>query len=237
MSMKDPTIIRQVLGENIQDVARLLLDNSGYQTYDDLYVGKVINNNDLDKEGKCQIRVYGVFGNDIPDEDLPWALPENTFVGSKKGSFVVPPVGAIVRVFFDHDDIYLPHYTTKVTDLNNVSTLKDEDYPDTMVLMETDEGDYVTVNRKTGKIVIKQRKGIKITLATNGDVMIEDGHGNVIAMEDDDVTLHSEGTVRIDANTKVVLGSGGGYVVTSPAPGQIVTQDGHVLDAVDNVIA
>lgn len=139
----------------------------------DIYTGIVVNNNDPDKQGKCQIRVYGVFGDEVPNSDLPWALPDFGFVGSSVGSFVVPPNGALVKVYFDRGDIYLPHYTTKAVNINSQPTQKDIDYPDNMVMYETDDGDYFTVNRKTKETTFNHNSGTKVLIKEDGSVEID----------------------------------------------------------------
>lgn len=205
--------VRIKAGESPSQIMKDFFDNResdltwGWQT------GIVVNNNDPDKQGKCQIRVYGVFGDEVPDSDLPWALPDFSFVGSKVGSFVVPPNGAIVKVYFDQGDIYLPHYSTKAVVATKQPTQKDVDYPNNMVLLETDQGDYVTLNRKTGKYKIYTRSGAQIVLDS----------------ESGEATVHGATKVRIDGTDEVLLGDTGGYVVTSPTSGPITTQNGHIL--------
>ena len=78
------------------------------------YPGKVVNNKDPERLGRCQIRVYGVYDDAIPAADLPWAIPDFSFAGSSKGSFIVPTVDSIVNVYLDNNDMYTPKYTTKV---------------------------------------------------------------------------------------------------------------------------
>ena len=50
------------------------------------WLGKVIDNQDPDFEGKVKVRVFGKF-DDILDEDLPWARPTNRITaGGSTGS-------------------------------------------------------------------------------------------------------------------------------------------------------
>jgi len=41
--------------------------------FDNRYIGRVVNTDDPDHQLRVQIRVYGVFTDNVPDEDLPWA--------------------------------------------------------------------------------------------------------------------------------------------------------------------
>ena len=41
--------------------------------FDQKYIGKVVDTDDPKKQLRVQIRVFGVFTDNVPDEDLPWA--------------------------------------------------------------------------------------------------------------------------------------------------------------------
>lgn len=207
--------VRTITGMTPGSVMRDLIDNRDSDIYRNHYTGKVVNNNDPDKLGKCQIRVYGVFGSDIPDSDLPWALPDQTFVGSKVGNFIVPPVNAIVRVFFDNGDLYLPHYTSKVVDKNNMPSQKDIDYPDNMVLFETDEGDYLTVNRKSKETTYNHNSGTKILIKENGTIeinvvndMTEEVQGKIEIQSQGTMHLKHTGNLTVDGTTVIPAAPG-----------------------------
>jgi hypothetical protein len=206
--------IRKQMGMTPYEIQKEMLDAEPTDKMYGDYTGIVVNNNDPDKQGKCQIRVYGVFGDEVPNSDLPWALPDFNFVGSKVGSFTVPPNNALVKVYFDRGDIYLPHYTTKAVKSNSLPTQKDTDYPNNIVLIETDDGDYITFNRKTKVIKFYHHTGSQMIINKEGEAVI-----------------HSAPSVRLDSTTQVILGDSGGYVVTAPNPGQIVTQSGAILTA------
>lgn len=170
--LKNREAIKNTLSNDIGEVFGEFLDDQTYDNVGGIFQGKVVDNNDPEKLGRCRVKVYGIFDGIIPDGDLPWAMPDFNFVGSLKGSFVVPPIGAIVNVYFDMGDIYLPHYTTKAVDKNNLSKLKDKDYPDTMILFETDEGDYLTMNRKSRMFTFHHNSGNNIDIERNGNTTI-----------------------------------------------------------------
>lgn len=165
--------IRDIINKEVNTLLAAFLNRVPENDLKRQYVGKVVNNNDPDKIGRCQIRVFGIFENDIQDNDLPWAMPEFTFIGSKKGSFIVPPVDAIVRVFFDNGDIYLPIYSTKVLDQTNLPADINTDYPNTMVFYETDNGDKFTINRSNGDTKFIHRSGTQITIDATGNLLID----------------------------------------------------------------
>jgi Type VI secretion system/phage-baseplate injector OB domain len=149
-----------------------LLERSDFNQYKEIYTGIVEDNRDPDLEGKCKIRCYGLHDN-IPTNDLPWALPSNSFVGSKKGSFIVPTVGTILEVVFDSGDIYTPKYTTKVLDRKQkFDADKDDDYPNTMIFFETDKGDYFKMNRRTGEAEFYSTAGFLFSVTSTGKVSL-----------------------------------------------------------------
>lgn|SRR5574343_31381 len=183
------------------------------------FSGRVVNNADPDKEGKCRIRVYGIFPNEIPDDDLPWSTPDFSFIGGLKGSFVVPPIDAIVRVYFENGDIYAPFYTTKAFNKNQLDFNSDisEDYPDTMVFFETDQGEYFKINRKTQMTTYKHSSGAILTIDVNGNINLSTEAANegslTINIQGDtkinvvgDTDIIAEGTVKVDGS-QVELGN------------------------------
>jgi hypothetical protein len=169
------------------------------------YSGKVIDNNDPEKLGRCKIRVFGIFGDDIDNLDLPWALPDSHFVGSFVGSLIVPPKNALVRVYFDNGDIYSPIYTTKIPEMKYKSRLISKDYPDTMLFFETDAGDYFTINRKKNTMTFHAAGGAMISINNKGKVTIDTTEADKIygggfeLNVNGDVSLKTIGNVRIDA--------------------------------------
>ena len=172
------------------------------------YSGKVVDNNDPDKKMRLKIRVYGLYGDEIPDEDLPWARQDDTFLGSTIGSFVVPPVGAIVKVYFDYDDVYSPIYTTKIPTDNVPSDIK-EDYPNNMALMITDQGDSCTFNRNTGMFSFIHRTGSTFNIDNNGNITFK-SVGNISMEAENDISLvANKGSIDMEAESGYInLGRG-----------------------------
>lgn len=146
--------------------------NPSPDSYDGYYTGEVMDNNDPDKFGRCKIKVFGLFDK-VDTKDMPWATPDFGFVGSKKGSFIVPPVGCVVRVYFENNDVYFPIYTRKVIDTKNIPKNAGNDYPNTMVFFETDMGSSFEINRVTDKAVFTHYTGTSITIDPLGNVVVD----------------------------------------------------------------
>ena len=189
---------RADFNKSIDEFQKEFLTDDFRDYYGEVYTGKVINNKDPLKLGRCQIRVYSVYEDTIPDSDLPWAIPNMEFVGSKIGSFIVPPVDTIVTVIFDKGDIYIPRYTTKTVDKATPSKLSSTDYPNTMVFFETDEGDSFTLNRKDGKSNFTHRSGSIVTIDKD-NIKLTHASGSTI-------TMAPSGEVTIEAKTINVKG-------------------------------
>lgn len=87
-----------------------------------------------------------------------------------------------------------------------------------MVLMETDQGDFVTLNRKTGELVFTHRTGAQTIIDQGGNIEVRTGNtpnpGNlnvrVFGEANINVTrnasIHADGNVMIDALGNVELG-------------------------------
>lgn len=160
---------------SVQDI----LGQTDEQKFNDHWTGKVIDNADPLFMGRVKIRILGYYDG-ISDSAIPWALPESTYLGSSKGNFVVPEVNTVVRGYFDKGDDQKPIYTAVAANIENYATSQlieniDElfDYPNTMVLLHTDEGERVTLNRSNGEMQVTHRSGTKIVIAPNGGITIE----------------------------------------------------------------
>ena len=86
------------------------------------FIGEVMDAEDPEKEGKCKIKIFGLFNSEdpviedgkptgeitkvnIPNEEIPWASPANGkfFAGGETkgfGDISIPKVGTIVKVVF-----------------------------------------------------------------------------------------------------------------------------------------
>ncbi len=191
------------------------------------YPGKIVNNEDPEKLGRCQIRVYGVYDEAIPDEDLPWAIPDFTFTGSTLGSFIVPTIDSIVNVYLDNNDMYTPKYTTKVLQkdsLSNMSSTYDKDYPNTMVFFETDNGDYFKINRKTLEAEFRHASGLIITIDKEGNANFD----NSVASEGN-VNLSVTGDVQVSAQGDIKLSTLEGNIYLQSASGDTALWQPNIL--------
>jgi hypothetical protein len=160
--------IRSDFNKSIDTLSKEFLNDTFKDDYIYEYTGKVVNNNDKEKLGRCQIRVYNIFDTTIPDADLPWALPSFAI-----DSFIVPSVGSVVLVRFDRGDVYAPVYSTKVVDKSDLPSQRLKDYPNNLIQYETKSGDFYSINRSTGETTIHHRSGSSIKVNKDGSVELD----------------------------------------------------------------
>ena len=160
--------IKQKFNEEIQNLIDQYLLVRSKKFSSNFYVGKVIDNNDSDKKGRCKILIYGKYDG-IPETDLPWAIPDFGL----NGEFVVPDIGSIVNVYFKNNDLYCPFYTSKVIHNDDLSEERNNDYPNSIVLFETAPGDFLVINKKTNETVWQFASGASINVDGKGNINIE----------------------------------------------------------------
>lgn len=196
----------------VQDVYEHPKDN-------DHWTGRVVNNLDPQMLGRVQIMIYGKY-DDIPVLGLPWAVPDIKYLGSKSGNLIIPEIGTNVRGYFDHGDIHKPIYDSVAFDYQHqlstaTASQRKAGYPFNMVLLETDYGDYVTMNRTTGETNVQIHNGTVITISALGDISIKTGGkgnfkvesgGNTTIETKGNTTIKSDGNVTIDSKKKVNIG-------------------------------
>jgi len=203
----------QVMGKDIEDSLRAILNSVSTRGYDKLYVGIVEENDDPEKLGRCKIRIPSVYGTDIPTDDLPWAIPDQTHIGSLMGSFIVPPIGGLVHVYLKNGLIYAPHYTTKVLHKENLPESRLEDYPDTLVFWESDNGGYLAYNRARSRMEFRHDSGLRILMDDSGNIQIDN------SATTSDIKLICSGNVVLEAGTLEVKNDTGCQVQPNPAMG------------------
>lgn len=115
-----------------------------------IYRGTVMENDDSSEEGgrllRVKVHVKQVYGEQINEEDLPWAWPGmNPYGGSRKegmpyGVCVLPPIGSEVWVMFENGNPARPVYLGSVYGIKDASPetpddfAKNDGYPDVYVI-------------------------------------------------------------------------------------------------------
>lgn len=189
----------EIKGNYLKDLLGLLRDHLGNKTSSQPSIppfGIVVDNNDSEKFGRCKIRVYGMGMENIPDKDLPWFTPDQSFIGSLEGSFIVPPNGALVNCYFKNGDLYDPYYSTKVLNINNLPDERLEDYPDVQVLAKWDDGQYCIYNQKTYEFAFRHSSGAVLTINAQGNWDIDTTNSNI-----GQINITARGPMKFNAPT------------------------------------
>jgi len=122
-----------------------------------VWLGEIIDINDPEKLGRAKIRVFEKF-DELEDDVLPWASPaQSTIFGGGgnfgAGSFSCPKKSSIVRVTFEHGDIYSPEFFV-IENLNmemRAELSVTDNYENAQVLLwDSDENVKVLYTKKGG---------------------------------------------------------------------------------------
>lgn len=210
-----------------------------------LYPAQTITNDDSKhpdgkKRQRTQIRIPQLHRN-VPDDQLPWAMPQQGGQANAKGgvgTVDVPPIGSKSMVQFDEEDPHTLYYTNSPTtdDVAADNELLNEDYPYTKGHVD-EAGNKYTVNKKDGKETITDthKSGSTIHRDKDGNLYLY-APGNLVLGAKGDVTIaatgsgnfHAGGSMsmrgsRIDLNgsdsTKAPTAVGVRTRPTTPSPG------------------
>lgn len=177
----------------------------------DRWTGFVVENNDPQRLGRVQIRIIGTY-DDIPDYLLPWAIPDIGFIGSSRGAFMIPEKNSMLRGYFDKGDIQRPIFDAIAYSKSSITSkytkrAEDLEYPNKLVFFETNNGDFLTLNRESGELVFTHRTGAQTKIDTFGNVSIATGRqlgtGNLKVTVYGDASIKADGKATVDGNNGV----------------------------------
>jgi len=181
------------------------------------FIGRVVDNNDPEKEGRCRVMVYGLFENEepiydadnkptgettkveIPVENLPWAQPigRKMFAGGKGGfaDISIPKIDTFVQVQFSEGDIYGIEYSS----IQNINTAVKADISNSYLnshVLAYDEDEEL-------KVFYTPSKGIEIYLKKS-HILINPDASITIEHADSDSIIELVGTtINITANSSI----------------------------------
>jgi hypothetical protein len=152
------------------------------------WLGKVVDNKDPLKNGRCKVLVYGKFDN-VPPEDIPWAACGNR---SAVGAHAIPNIDDIVSIRFDNGNLYHPEYFYQI---NQRKALKSE----VLDALSEDEA------QQTISLVYDEIRGIRIYHSPKDGIIITRGSG---AKERPLIQIDEANNIKISTDTKIFLDSG-----------------------------
>jgi hypothetical protein len=214
---------------DVLELAGRLSDQTG--RFYGKYRGSVVDNEDPDGRGRLKLLVPSLLG----DTETEWALPCFPFGGADQtGTYLVPPVRALVWVEFEQGDLSYPIWTGTYwtggvaapasepakrvfrTPFGHTLEFDDTEGEEAVRVVHGGEGNPSVVFDEKGGITITDKQGATVHLDADGNqLVIQDANGNTI-------TLSQSGTSVEDSN---------GHSVTLDASGATISATQIVLDA------
>lgn len=185
------------------------------------YIGEVVDNNDPEKQQRIKIRIPELHRG-VPDEDLPWCLP-NARLGAQGnssggvGSMSIPVVGSKIEVSMGNNSSYFPTYggspTTK--DVKN-EFAQHPDYPHV----------YGHVDRSGNKFEVNTAKNtVSFTHVTGTTILIK-ADGSVDIGGPKDVTIACKGDMNLGCEGNMTISSKGSLDVLTDGSLTVSTKSG-----------
>lgn len=202
-------------------------------SFDGMYRGIVIDNNDPLKSGRIRVRIYPMFEK-VRDNDLPWAIVADPSMGgfANMGGANIPVVNAHVFCFFENGDFRFPVYFAGAPAIqNDTSDLPTEatgaKYPNNRVY-KSKNGVVVEIDDSVGdtRYKITHPSGSSIELKNNGDVAIIVDNNQTITVTGT-CTINATGTATVNSDADVVVSAGGNASITATG---IVSISGSVVN-------
>lgn len=200
--------------------------------------GVVVDNNDPKKLLRVRVRVAELH-RDVPNADLPWALPMHLGgamgINGSVGAISVPAIGAKVALSFMDDSLYSPYYLSWRAEANDLPQELLADYPKCYGHIDA-FGNLFLVNTELGTITMHHKTGTKIQVGGDGTMevwlakkFIMHGHAEVEIRGSGEVKVHSAVKVdvrapRIDLN-KSTSGTAPGALTARQTPAAVTPPD------------
>lgn len=214
--MKDIDQFLEILNEQGDEIVNEAMSSPTEEKIYDKWTGVVIENDDSkmfsSRLGRIQVKINGYY-DDISDVNIPWAMPEIGFFGSTNGNFIVPEIGSVVRGYFEKGDIMKPVYDSIAPSYDHLNKTKSSikyslDYPHIMTLLETDNGEILTLNRKTGVLNFVHRTGSQFTIDKDGNIkIVANSNTNVVGTDlldkPSSLTVETEGNINLVSHGNV----------------------------------
>lgn len=192
------------------------------------FLGEIIDANDPDKEGRCKIKIFGLYNSEDPvidnngrptgevtiveltPEEIPWASPANGkfFAGGETkgfGDISVPKVGTIVKVVFPTGD----QYSAEWTFVQNLNVQAVEEIQDTyegshIILYDNDE--QVKIFYTPGKGLNIFHKNSQIIINPDSSITIEHAESqSLIELVGSNINIVAQGDVSVTAQNNAVV--------------------------------
>ncbi len=179
------------------------------------YLGKILMVDDDQFQGRCKIRVFGVFGGEdntqlqnISAEDLPWAYPLLPAIFGKAGagSFHTPKKNQIVRVFFDGDQYHPFYYSISDLDKDLKDKIKADYNGFHALLFDEEEKLRIWYAKKTGLLLNLDDSIINIK-PDNSILIDHKSSSSTIELAGPACTIKTNATIDLSSQNSIILNS------------------------------
>lgn len=191
-----------------------------------IYYGQVMDIEDPTKQGRIKVKLTEVFGESDPKQ-TPWIYPLGYNAGLKL--FNVPDLNTEVGVIFI-EDFYTGFYGIGRYPKGEAKIF-DEDYPN-LYGFEDAQGNYFTVNKKTGEVKFHHLSGNEIIMDKEGNTKAK-LVGSLDVETAKDINIKTSATVKVSAS-KVELGSGGKQIARVGDTVQVGDKTGSIISGGKN---
>jgi hypothetical protein len=174
--------------------------------------GKILDNVDPKKLGRCKIQILPEF-NGISKDFLDWSYPYGNSGGgfSKSGTHNVPEIGEYVKVIIrdkfwkkaeyitiDYVENNYP-YSDFTNIISNIPELGSQTYPQPKYVQSYPDGSFSFYNSKTGERGLYHNSGAYFLIDANGKITIHNSKNMIIngadsgkvSLKNNSATLHS----------------------------------------------
>ena len=180
---------------------------------DKQFLGTVEDANDPDLEGRCRVRVFGIHGDAVPVEDLPWAWPKHKplYFGQdgKAAAISIPKEGSVVAIKFDNGNIYAPEYYAiqELADDIKAELQKESEYHGShFLLFDGDEELKFWFTKEKG--ITMQLKGSRVNIGQDKTITIEhDQTQSVIELKGSEINITADSKIIATSTSKIELNS------------------------------
>ena len=191
------------------------------------FLGKILDNDDPEREGRCKIMVYGLYESEeskvdakgtptgsiekkeVNPEAVPWAHPggRKMFAGGADGGFAdisIPKIGTYVQVRFNEGSIYAPEYFSIQTINPDVQGEITDSYLNSHVLAY-DVDEEMKIFYTPGKGLTLFHKDSQIIINPDSSITIEHkGTESIIELIGSQINIVSQKEVKVTSPTIVL---------------------------------
>jgi hypothetical protein len=181
-----------------------------------MWWGEVVNVNDPDQDGRCQVRIHGQHDDttNIPDSMLPWAKPCQDITSAGHNKIGTIPVGAIKGTtlggYYLDSDMQYPVFTHTIAKAGDPSSSANTTFQGSLTLEEGTNSSPIGNRNKNNAFIT--RKGKNIQTEDNAST------NPVESNDSDGVDVTAQASQKTKFSTQPTVGS-----VQNPQ-GSILTQ-------------